>query len=1340
MWGGLKRRADYGDVFRRWSATKPLEDVRQGLFKEPRPWFLLWSLHEHRHHLSDHHGSRLLSWCTTATQLAKNEKEKQQAYRYAQEAFRIFSNHHHVGESCLLEYMRLCAVGKDLTAAYNAYQNLVVEAASSSRLSRSGKDEYRSNCASINAPFSSSKCSTVTLLHLAWLARLATISPSDDKAEDMAIGVVELYTQHFGLLPCDSSIINCNNATIKSLEMYELWPSFTAAEQSHMKYLCCCLVSLAPRVQEETFRSKLESIPLTLNEAQRHLRNCGWPSIAHHHSFPCLEGGIIELDTDHLEDYKNDKSLSPHCFFSVLPRLQDSLLHPEWVKKLEVAAFCNQNVHEVSKLIQRIQQLIEEEKRSSKNGVPLLHSAPFSQGPLLWRQLHDPSAVLYRKKIVENGANSITPELYHYLIAALTHSKPTAALRTLDRMQQAKLRILDLTRAYLILHVQDSPDIQAKLFADQLKEIDFRERLDEDHGINAHLEAYWKYDYVTFFHYQNKLSRENFLWYLMKGIGLRATQALLLNYYYPSSSLQNKEKVVDAGSQGEKMDYELQADLVVLDADLRRATYRFLSQVFGESSVQTCLDDVTAVMPQLDISLIGSEIPHFEQYALPPPSKATRKEIVNDGQEHEGEPHDANTIATDIAALGRLLAPYDHIYVIDASFLETSEAFLGLAKTPPATRVGNYNPGIHTTAEKNGKPKSLVLIPYLSLRQLAESATQTDHFVSFDPALQQDIREESNLALQRLHSLFCMISNPRPNKMLSDNEFVNLPFYNSTVRIFHFTECFLSHVLLPPSSCDSFGFGSNREENNRMLLILSLLRTVAASQTRLVLCSDDENLNKSLESLSLHKNPGSNPNRTSTFGGPTTSYEQTKLKKKNNIKYVEDHLPPMLLKFNGRVDVLSTSQPPKAEVGESEAQELSHKNFWVNDNPTLEVDMNNFHPVLRGPVWLQKEDKNGTTHTGTCGERQESFTVVGQDNSSHSEALENIQADNHSNDGEWSKERRTSVCQKVQPEDVFGHCPSNFASLLSTSSTETISPWLRLLEEEEGTGVMDNAEVRNELEPLDDSPHTVGKSSGRSFLSKVDSAATSEAFGDKDARTALTDSRNENGEEEPIISTIPLTKSNTQVTDSFSSSSFPARIVEEPSSLSEDSSFTMKEQTTEKRVKLPLTTEGVGIQDEEESRGTDALWGLYPSVDDVVPLGAKIEEASHVDTLFHEFGVLEPTEKDELMAQKAADMSPLTSVSHNEADGKKGAGKNINKRWAISLLMKEKKMNRGFSVRDRARLARKLSNQSGGKVPFNLRYRVVEANINDPRNAHLVALYQKGVERKRVEFRRRKHC
>lgn len=72
-----------------------------------------------------------------------------------------------------------------------------------------------------------------------------------------------------------------------------------------------------------------------------------------------------------------------------------------------------------------------------------------------------------------------------------------------------------------------------------------------------------------------------------------------------------------------------------------------------------------------------------------------------------------------------------------------------------------------------------------------------------------------------------------------------------------------------------------------------------------------------------------------------------------------------------------------------------------------------------------------------------------------------------------------------------------------------------------------------------------------------------------------------------------------------------------------------------------------------------------------------------------------------------------------------------------SPLHQECEQNAGYSLSERRRLAAFLSNRTGRRVPFHFKYNVYEANINDPKNAHLLAAFQEQQAKKQREINQR---
>lgn len=1172
MWGGLKSRAAYGEIFRRWSATKPLEEVRHGLFKEPRPWHLLFSLHEHKHFLSDHHCSRVLSWCATTIQLGRTVEEKRNAYRLTQESFNVLLHSHGVANLSFLEYMRICAVGRDLSAAYRLYQYWLES----------------------NRPEAGS------VLYLAWLAQLALLTPSVEKAEDMGLAVMQQYQQRYNFQ------VGFSLPTLGSGEN-------TSDHLKHTKILFACLKALQSRVQNPVLLEFLDKLPLSEKDALAHLNGWGYPHQAHHHTFAHFEGGIT----------------APVASVN-FPALRDSLLHPVLIQQLQSAAFHEKNVEKVIALMQYFQQRIKKEKALRDTSGTMRAS---SREPDIWRQLHDASAVQFRKKIIDAGG--LTPELYHYVIVALASTKPSAALRTVQRMEAANLRVLDLTRAVLIAATSGSLTDQLKLFSAQMKEIAFREQLDLDHQTNTHLEAFWKFEYTTFFHYQNALDKKSFFLFLMKAMGPVAVQRLCLlhlrqeeeNVLGRTDSVKSQENATKAEEEDEYKWTEI--DFVITEPSFREAVVEYMDYQYGDSNVQKCLDDITHSIPKLDISLVGS-LPHFESYALP---------------QVPGE-----DIATDMFSLRRKLSSFSCVYVVDASFVEASEEgifHLG-QRCGSITRYGEET---HRSEGTSGR--SLILFPFRVLQQMANTITESSapSSVSLDPALQEDIQEEIALASQRLRSVFSMIhhshsvavqadekrahdalsasnerdENDEDSRVILGKEGTTATTTNITMnsreqeqknvsfpleemhhtrkkdehcfpttpvcaRILHFSECLLSQSVELDTLKSTFDLRPDQVENDRLLLLLSLIRTAAPMHCRVVLCSDDVELNIKLEDLA------------------------------------QTHTPEVLQRlFPSGVELLSTPIPEHVISEE--------KDVLVDDNPILDIDPENFEPVLRAPP--------APANTA--------FQPGG--------------------------EATSASAEPTSTSDVAGGSPLSSSPVKDDDSTFSDSPWLSLLEE--GEASMVSQELCND-----------GSETPVQGENVYCGAETTETRGASDMTGGS-----------PSIAT---------------------------------SQHRRRDEITPAAAVAPsaTATTPMVLGDDETAEIEDALFSTYATPHDVTPIAADVLAASTVKSVFHEFDVLEPEEEMEREAARAARRSALSPGNITDGAGTPAAR-------SFSVLMKDTLSNRGYSRRLRARMARRLSNQSGGRVPFNLRYQVVEANVHDPRNRHLLDIYRKGVERKREEFHRK---
>ncbi|ORC93720.1 uncharacterized protein TM35_000015970 [Trypanosoma theileri] len=640
MWGGVKARGHHGDVFRAWGGSQPLEPLRRRLYREPRPWHLAWALHRHRHLLADRHCARLLAWCATVVQLEQRRIPRRQAYMYTQQAFQVMAHSHKVGAETYQEFFRLCAVGRDLTTAFR-WQQYLVETGELSPLS-----------------------------HYTWLLHIASLSPSDESAEDMAEAVWETYLARY----CSQVKHDITGET----KFAHYQPS-NDDEAKQLEKLFKAFKVLRPKIVNGAKPELMEFIDALPESENLDVCCSAWPTVSRHHTFPHLEAGV---------PWTSPTISHPH--------LRDSILHESFVSDLKSAAFSN-NVKRVVSLIQEYRERVAEEKEKASARKYLAGERD------IWRDFSDPSSLAFRTSLVEDGG--VTSELYHYLIVSMSVSQPSVALRTLRRMQEANLRVLDVTRAVMIVRCEGSPKEQLQMFQEQLQEIRERQKIEEDYDVTREVELYWKFCYTDFFYYRNALNRRDFYRMLMEGLGPRRVQQFILDaQVYGTCSFE---------------------DITVLDEAFRNTAAMYYRNFIG-NEVNKALDEITKHIPKLDISLIGS-IQHFSDYAL----------------------SSGDFIATDISTLRTKLVGFSTICVLDSSFVETSEYFLTVGKTINASN-NNSN---------SGGGSSLVLIPYCCLQQLATTIEESKDYISFDPALQEANKSEPFIASQRLRSLFALLGN-----------------------------------------------------------------------------------------------------------------------------------------------------------------------------------------------------------------------------------------------------------------------------------------------------------------------------------------------------------------------------------------------------------------------------------------------------------------------------------------------------------------------------------------------------------------------------------------------------
>ncbi|ESL07416.1 hypothetical protein TRSC58_04894 [Trypanosoma rangeli SC58] len=145
--------------------------------------------------------------------------------------------------------------------------------------------------------------------------------------------------------------------------------------------------------------------------------------------------------------------------------------------------------------------------------------------------------------------------------------------------------------------------------------------------------------------------------------------------------------------------------------------------------------------------------------------------------------------------------------------------------------------------------------------------------------------------------------------------------------------------------------------------------------------------------------------------------------------------------------------------------------------------------------------------------------------------------------------------------------------------------------------------------------------------------------------------------------------------------------------------------------------------DDLEACKHEKLMNVYESEHAVVPVGALMAEASSLGSVFEQFDVLGPDPQMDCAA--ASPVPRQTPGQSNERPRRR------------SLLEAEARKNRGASNKQRFLLAKRLSNISGGRVPFNFRYRVLDVDIRDPKNKPYEDAYKEGVAKKRESFKRK---
>ena len=572
---------------------------------------------------------------------------------------------------------------------------------------------------------------------MAWLLRIASVVPEDHVAESMACAVKELYVTKYCTIQDGVETEVQHNLQPRQLE--ELFACFRNLE-SRISANCEEDPALAAWI------SALPASPLAGGwkpelETSEHKSPC---------VFPQLEAMILQA----------------RCSDLAAPTLIDSILNPDYIKALEAAAFSH-DLPRTTKLIQRYQSCIASEV-AEKSVI----------GKSVWRNPFNFTAKNFRFSIMGNETGSITAEIYHYLIVALSRTSTKLALETLKKVEQSNLRILDLTRAVMIWRLAESPEEQAVLFQQQMEAVRFRAQLDADRDITKAVLAYWAFDYTELLYYRNALGMTKFLLLLMNKMGVSSVFDLALRCKLCA-------------------DHVLTEDLVSVNAPLRIAAAKHWWARNGPVQVADAIDEICNTSPHLDVALVAALKP-FEDYTL----------------------QDGDEIATDPTMLQRtVLAGYDQVFLLDASFIESSESFECVASS---------------TAIGLGNAKSLMLVTYSTLLDLYFGAKAASSPIpeSFDRA-HVTTRPHIVMVLERrLVQLASLVKMGR-------------------LRILHFTETLLSHGIS--------GFPvSIRTTNDEMLAVSVLLDCVMRSDVehphpqdrRVFLCTEDPALEKLTRDIS----------------------------------------------------------------------------------------------------------------------------------------------------------------------------------------------------------------------------------------------------------------------------------------------------------------------------------------------------------------------------------------------------------------------------------------------------------------------------------------------------------
>ncbi|CUE71497.1 Hypothetical protein, putative, partial [Bodo saltans] len=697
MWGGIKHARDYSHHFREWSSSKPLENLRKALFREPRPWYLGFQIDKFNHAIDERTSEKLMRWCTSIVSLESNSTRRKEAYHNSHELFALMMNRKKLSDATLAQFFSLCEVGGDVTSAYQWIRLMVDQRREQASLSSDSHVEVPSS----QQPYQ--------LWHYVWLLRIVMRSPNDDVVGEMVQAVREVYETIFSP-PSEIGV-----------EGEDLGGEETSSDRSVVEHMVCdnfdeallqrelfaLARKLAPRIQDAELRSwcfRAESSLMISDEvAAATSTEVRSAMKLQHWVFPQLDAQIAP----HEENAEISKKTENKAFYQSPPTIEnpyliDSLLSPQFLEKL-MSASTSFDVKGVGFWIQAFLEDIAAEKAkisSADQHTKKRQHTPTSTNPIpVWRDYRNPSHHEFRKMIIED--QGVPAELYHYLIVALSQTSPRMAVLTKSKMSARGMRTLDLTRAVLIAACKDSFDDQKALLLEQQTDFAKRVQLDIDFETPKVVEVYWKFEYHEFLHLRNGVKKmQDFYVLLMDALNVPDVQRLIAA---TSDTLIHEE------------------ELVAVDEEARDAVYCTLRKRRGAVEVEDALDIITEHCPMLDLALINS-FPHFKEYTLA----------------------DNDEIATTVDELSRRLfssssQPRD-VYLMDSSFIETSERFF-------------------TASNQTGRERAIV-IPWFCLKHLVETVDGVGE-QCMDAEMGKIQKHERNVAIQRLQQISTMLLQQR---------------------------------------------------------------------------------------------------------------------------------------------------------------------------------------------------------------------------------------------------------------------------------------------------------------------------------------------------------------------------------------------------------------------------------------------------------------------------------------------------------------------------------------------------------------------------------------------------